>query len=531
MDETHSTSLGRDVEVAQAAGIIALGNIASRLLGVVREMVKSGLFGAGPHVDALNAALRVPTTLYDLLVGGMTSSALIPVLSDYAAPERRAELWRLLSILISVVSLILCGIVLLGELLAPQVSVLLVAGLSPPYRALATDMLRLVLPAVILLSLASILSGGLYALKQFTVPAFSVAIFNAGVVVVALIFGRRWGVHSMAAGLLVGAALQVVLQLSGLRGARLRPALDLRHPALRRILGLYLPILIGLAVDTLAVLLSYNLASRTGEGSISWMEYAATIIQFPLGLIVTAISVAILPTLSRQASANEIESFRATLAQGLRLVLTLIIPATVGLYVLASPIIAVIFEHGDFTPADTVATAQALRCALLGLLFAAIDQPLIFAFYAHKDTLTPALVGVGTTILYVAMALVPWWLGVLTLPLLVLVNSLKLTAHAATMLVLTRRRLGGMGDHRLWALTLKATGASLVMAAATGGAMRAIAAAAPPGLLGNVLIVGAAGGGGVVVYALLATAFGLEGIHLIRAAFIDGWHRLTGTER
>ena len=531
MDETHQTSSGQDVEVAQAAGIIALGNIASRLLGVVREMVKSGLFGAGPHVDALNAALRVPTTLYDLLVGGMTSSALIPVLSDYAAPERRAELWRLLSILISVISLILCGIVLLGELLAPQVSVMLVAGLSPPYQALATDMLRLVLPAVILLSLASILSGGLYALKQFTVPAFSVAIFNAGVVVVALLFGRRWGVHSMAAGLLVGAALQVVLQLSGLRGARLRPALDLRHPALRRILGLYLPILIGLAVDTLAVLLSYNLASRTGEGSISWMEYAATIIQFPLGLIVTAISVAILPTLSRQASANETESFQATLAQGLRLVLTLIIPATVGLYVLASPIIAVIFEHGDFTSADTVATAQALRCALLGLFFAAIDQPLIFAFYAHKDTLTPALVGVGTTILYVAMALVPWWLGVLTLPLLVLVNSLKLTAHAVTMLVLTRRRLGGMGDHRLWTLALKATSASLVMAAATSGAMRAISAAAPPGLLGNVLVVGAAGGAGVVVYALLAMALGLEGIHLIRAAFTDGWHRLTGTER
>ena len=531
MDETHGTSLQRDVEVTQAAGIIALGNIASRLLGLLRAMVKSGLFGAGPRVDALNAALRVPITLYDLLVGGMTNSALIPVLSDYAAPERRAELWHLLSVLISIAALVLCGFVLLGEVFAPQAVRLLVEGLSPPSQALATDLLRLLLPAVIFLSLASILSGGLYALRRFTLPAFTTAICNAGIVAVTLALGRRWGVHSMAIGWLVGTALQVALQLPGLRGHRLRFALDLRHPALRRIVRLYLPILIGLAVDTLAVLLSYNLASRIGEGSISWMEYAATIIQLPLGLVVTAISIAILPTLSRQATAEEAGPFRATLAQGLRLVLVLIIPATVGLYLLAHPIIGVIFERGDFTPADTVATAEALRCALLGLLFAAVDQPLIFAFYAHKDTLTPALVGVGTTLFYVLLALVPWWLGMLTLPLLVLANSLKLTAHAAAMLLLTRRRLGGLGNHRLWSLTLKATLASLVMAAAITGIMHALGAVVPPGLLGKLLVLGGAGGVGVAVYGLLALTLRLEEIHLIRAAFSDGLNRLTRAGR
>jgi len=531
LDEPHGTSLQRDVEVAQAAGIIALGNIASRLLGLVRVMVMSGLFGAGPHVDALNAALRVPITLYDLLIGGMTSSVLIPVLSDYAISERRTELWHLLSILISIAVLILCGVVLLGELLAPQVARLLVEGLSPPYQALTTDLLRLVLPAVIFLSLASILSGSLYALKQFTLPAFTAAIFNAGMVVVALALGRRWGVHSMAAGLLVGAALQIALQLPGLRGARLHFALDLHHPALRRIARLYLPILIGLVVDSLAVFLSYNLASRTGEGSISWMAYAATIIQFPLGLIVTAVSIAILPTLSRQASAEELGPFRATLAQALRLVLTLIIPATVGLYVLANPIISIIFEHGDFTPMDTLATAEALRYALLGLLFAAVDQPLIFAFYAHKDTLTPALVGVGATVFHVLAALVPWWLGVLTLPLLVLVNSLKLTVHAVTMLLLTRRQLGGLGDHRLWSLTLKATLASLVMAGVICGIMRVLRTGAPAGKLGELLVVCGAGGVGIAVYGLMALALRLKDIRLIHTAFSDCLDRLTRVRR
>ncbi len=529
MEEIQIPSRGK-VEVAQAAGIVALGNVTSRVLGLARVMVQSGLFGAGPHVDALNAALRVPSTLYDLLVGGMVSSALVPVLSDYAAPEQRAELWRLLSVLLSVITLMMCALVLLGEALAPQIVLLLVGGLLPSYRALAVSLLRMALPAVVFLSLSSILSGVLYALKRFTFPAFTATVFNVGVVAVALLMGRRWGVRSMVVGMLVGAALQVVLQLPGLRGVHLRLALDLRHPALRRIGVLYLPILIGLAVDTLAVFLSYNLASRIGGGSISWMEYAATIIQFPLGLVVAAVSIAILPTLSRQAGEGD-GSFLAILAQGLRLVLALIIPAAAGLYVLAHPIVALIFEHGDFTTADTVATAVALRCNLLGLLFAAVDQPLIFAFYARKDTLTPTLVGVGTTFLYVLMALSLWWAGALTLPLLVLVNSFKWTTHALAMLALTRRRMGRLGDYGLWPLVLKAALASLAMAAAAGGAMRGLALASPPGKLGELLIVGGAGGVGVAVYGVLALLLRIDEIHLLRAAFTDGLRRLTGWRR
>ena len=410
-----------DVEVAQAAGVIALGNIASRVLGLVREMVKSDLFGAGPNVDALNVAFRIPIMLYDLLAGGMISSALVPVLSDYAEPERREELWRLMSVLLGTVCGVVCLFVVAGEILAPYLTRLSAGGLSLDDLGLATTLLRLMLPGVLFLSVASVLTGALYALKRFTLPAFTAVAFNAAIVVMALLLGRRWGVRSMALGLLLGAVCQVVLQLPGLRDARLRLAFDLGHPALRRIIQLYLPILLGLVVDNLlAVLLSYNLASHIGESRISWMEYAATIIQVPLGLVVTAVSIATLPTLSRQAAADEREPFRATLVKGLRLVLSLVIPAAVGLYVLAYPIVALIFGHGDFTPDDTMATAGALQYALLGLLFAAVDQPLILAFYARKDTLTPALVGVGTTILYAIAAVVLQVTGLLNLPILVL---------------------------------------------------------------------------------------------------------------
>lgn len=521
MDEVQQPSRQQGVEVAQAAGVIALGNVASRVLGLVSEIVKSGLFGAGGDMSAWNVAFRIPSMIYDLLVGGMLSSALIPVLSDYASPERRSELWRLLSILISMAAVVLCIFILAGELLAPQVVWMLASGLSPAYQGLAVSLLRLSLPAVLFLCVASILSGALYALKRFTFPAFTAAIFNAALVLVALALGWRWGVRALAAGMLTGAALQILFQLPGLRTARLRPSLDMRHPALRRIGKLYLPIMLGLVVDYIAVSLSYRLASHINDSAISWMEYAAKIIQLPLGLVVTAVSIAILPTLSRQAAAEEIVPFRSTLTQGLRLVLVLVIPATVGLYALAHPLVALILEHGGrFTPLDTASTAQALRCALLGLLAAAIDQPLIFAFYARKDTLTPALVGVGTTVLYVALALPLQWLGILTLPLLVMVNSLKLTAHAVTMLTLTKRRLGGLGDHGLWGLALKSLGASAAMGALVHITASALAPLVPVGLGGEVLLVGMPGLTGLVAYGTLAVLLQIEEVKLLRGAFL-----------
>jgi len=531
LEETHGTTRQRDVEVAQAAGIIALGNSASRVLGLVRETVKADLFGAGGHVSALDAAMSIPNIVYELVVGGMVNSALIPVLSDYAAPERRAELWRLLSILLGIISLAVCVFVLVGELLTPQLVWLSAGGLPRSDQALAADLLRLMLPGVLFLSLASVLAGTLYALKRFTLPAFTAAAFNAAMVIVALALGRRWGVHSMAVGLLVGSLLQVILQLPGLRDARLRLVFDLRHPALRHIGRLYVPILFGLAVDKLAELLSYRLASHTGDASISWMKYSATMIQLPLGLVVTAVSIAILPTLSRQATDEQRGPFKATLAQGLRLVLALTIPATVGLWALATPIIALVFEHGDFTPADTLATVAALRFHLVGLIFAAIDQPLIFAFYARKDTWTPAMVGVATVILYAVLALAPTLFVPLTLNGLILANSLKWAAHALIMLALLQRRTGGLGGHGVWTLVLKASAASVIMGTVVHLAVVRLAPSVPAGLAGEVLLVGGSGLLGAAIYSTLATLLRIEEVRLLGQALLEWSRRLTGPVR
>ena len=461
-------AVSESVTIARAASIIALGNVASRVLGLAREAVKANLFGSTGLVSAYQAAAIVPTLLFDLLIGGMVSSALVPVFSEYAQKDRNA-LWRLASLVMTLAFVAMTALCLAVIVAAPFVARLISGGFEAHLLAETSALLNVTAIATVFIGVSAISSGLLQALKRFTLPAFTGAVFNAAIVLCALLLGTRFGIVSMAIGLLAGAILQVVFQLPGLREARLRPAWDLRHPGLRQIGRLYLPIVLGLAINQLAIVLSYNLASRASEEGIAWMQYATTLIQFPLGLVATAVSIAILPTLSRQASLDNTEgeaSFKATLARGLRLVMVLIVPAAVGLLVLARPIVALLFEHGQFAASDTDAVTRVLHFYVPGLAFAAIDLPLVFAFYARKDTFTPALVGLVCNVaIYLIAALAP---GVLLgRPLevadLAFANSVQWICHALIMLWLLKRRIGGLRGFGLRALTLKTLAGSAAM--------------------------------------------------------------------
>lgn len=491
--------------IARAATIIAFGNVASRLLGLVRDTTKSYYFGATGLVSAFNIAAKVPMWFYDLLAGGMVSSALVPVFSEYARPEKRAELWQIVSFLLTITVIGLSVFTLLGELLAPQIAVLLGGGLSEETLALTVSLLRITLPAMLFLNLAGILAGLLYALKRFALPAFNAAIFNLGIVVVTVLFARPFGVTAMAVGLLLGAILQVALLLPGLRNSRLRFLFDWQHPAVRRIARLYLPIVLGLLVDMVSRAISYRLASSTGDQSIAWMDYATTLMQFPLGLTSTAIAVAILPTLARQATDPDPrvakDDFLSTLAQGLKLVIVLIIPATVGLFLLARPIVELIFEHGDFVARDTTMVTLVLRYYLLGLVAAAIDLPLVNAFYARQDAWTPAMVGLVGVFIYLGAALAPSLFRSMRLTDLIAANAIQLIYHALIMWTLLRRRMGDLRGQRLGETVGKAAfGSALMFASAWGGLLLVQAIPWPGHFLSEVAAVVVPGSLGAIVY-------------------------------
>lgn len=501
--------------IAQAAGLIALGSISSRVLGLVREQLIAFLFGATGLVSAFGVANKVPKMIYELLVGGMLSAALVPVFSQVTEQEGRPALWALFSRVASLLAVMLAGLVLLLEVLAPQVAWLLGGGFDPELQAALARMLRIITPAVLLFGLSGVVTALLYTLHRFSYTAFAAAVFNLGIIIAAPILAGRLDAYSLAVGVLLGSMLQLLIQIPGLRDGRFRFRLDLSDPALRRILVLYLPIALGLIVSNIQVGIDQRLASSTGESSIAWMDRATTLIQLPHGMVAVAISLAVLPTLSRLSAAGDQEGFRRTLGLGIRLVLVLIVPATLGLLVLAEPITSLLFEHGKFTARDTFWTAWALRYYLAGLIFAAIDWPLNYAFYARQDTLTPALVGVLSVGVYLVVALA--LLKPLGMLGLVLADSAKHFSHATTMLILTWRRIGNMSDQRLGQTALKAllaSGAMALLIALTLGATTRFADL--DGLPGQLLDVALPAGIGILAYLALASLLRMDEISRLR---------------
>jgi putative peptidoglycan lipid II flippase len=279
-----------------------------------------------------------------------------------------------------------------------------------------------------------------------------------------------------------------------------------------------------LVISSAQVAIDRRLASSTGESSIAWMRDATTLIQLPHGLVAVAISLAVLPTLSRLSVVNDEEGFRRTLGMGLRMVLVLIVPATLALLVLARPAVALIFQHGEFTAHDTFWTAWALRYYLLGLVFAAVDWPLNYAFYARQNTLTPALVGVLSVGVYLAVALS--LIGSLGMLGLVLADSAKHFSHASTMLFLSRKTIGRASDAenagfsglaRTAGKALLAGGVMAgVMALGSSGLARLLGLWQPSALVTELITVGSIGGLGLSIYVGLASMLRLDEVDLFR---------------
>lgn len=510
-------------QIARSAGIIALGNVTSRLLGLVRDQITASLFGRSGGTDAFFVASNISQVFYDLLIQGAVSSALVPVFATYAGEKNRAHFWRLASLVINLVIVVLSLVVLVLVLLAPLVVSLAGGGFSPELRQLAITLTRVTVFAIIFLGTSAVLTALLYATQDFAFPAFCSALFNACMIVTALLFHDRLGVGSLALGMLIGAIAQVLFQLPPLLRQRMRYtfALNFRDADLRRILLLYGPVAAGFVIAGMQVFIDRNLASRTAEGSISAMQFATRLIQFPLGLVPTAIAGASLPLLAQRAA--DPPAFRQTLATGLRLIIFLILPAAAGLAVLARPIVAVIFQHGAFGPHDTELTSLALLCYLPGLPAAAIDQMLIFAFYARKNTLTPVLVGVAATGVYLLVALP------LVRPLgmvgLVLANSAQWLAHAAIMVVLTWRALGGLRNLGIMRTTWQTAIACAGMAAAAALLRLVTEQRLADRFLVNAALVAGAGACGALVFLAIAAAVHMEETGLVLSVLKRGRKR------
>lgn len=489
-----STSPGRTIAIA--AILIAVGNITSRLIGVIREAVFAATFGRGAELAAFTAAATIPTLLYDLLLSGAMSAALVPVFSRVANQPKQFA--RTVSQVMSLLVIIVGGLVIPLLLAAPFLVRTLAGGFDSELQELTTTMVRWMVFAVPSMIIAGVMTAALQAQQQFLLPAFVTSVFNIGLIVAAWLFSPLIGPVALALGMVLGALLQVAMQYQGLRTLGWQWIPDWRSPEVVEIGRLYAPVALGMFFSALGTIIDRRYASDFGEDVLPTMRYATTLIQFPLGLVAAAVSTAILPTLSRLTHKSSLPEFRQTVANALHVVMALIVPASLILWLVRIPLTAFILERNAFRPEDTLAVANTLTYYIPGMPAAAIDQILLFACYARGRTLAPNLVQGGAIIAYVLAVMIGIpWLGERA-ETLAWANSVQWIAHMLIMLVICQRMFDLRGLGLLHTLVL-----TLIAGAVTWAVMLAILALIPiaalPVLLQLMLISVLAGGTYLVV--------------------------------
>jgi putative peptidoglycan lipid II flippase len=508
--------------VARAAAVVSAATLASRVLGFLRDLLVARAFGASVATDAFFVAFRLPNLLRRLVAEGAVSSAFIPVFTEYVTTRSRADTLRMLRVVGGVMLLILGSLTLLGILAAPWIVRIMAPGFfaNPAVGELTVRMARLMFPYLIFVGLAALVMGVLNAHRHFLLPALSPVALNVGIIVGAVVFAPRLPepVMGLGLGVLLGGAGQLALQLPWLGARRLlvTPRIEFGHPAVRRILSLMAPVVVGQSATHIGMVINTIIASFLARGSVSYLYYADRLIEFPLGVFGVAIATAVLPTLSEQAARRDRQALRETLSFSLRLATFVSMPAAVGLFVLSRPIVRVLYERGHFGPAETAGTAAAVAMYALGIVGSTTAKISAQAFFALGDTRTPVKVSVGAMAFNCAVA------ATLARPLghvgLALAVAVATTVNAIVLTILLRRRLPGppvAGARRAW---LRTTAVSAGLAVLVGAAWHFWPP--PPGRLAEAIWLATVIVGSTVAYVGCHAALGAEEVRLAWGATV-----------
>ena len=521
---TPSTPTGDGL--TRSAGIAGLATMTSRVLGLVREQALAYRFGAGDRMDAFFVALRIPNLLRELFAEGAMNAAFVPVFTRRLTREGREAAWRLGTQLINTLAVVTGVIAAAGIVFAEPLTRLFASGYQdvPGKFELTVQLTRIVLPFFTLVAIAAACMGMLNSLRRFFVPALSPAAYNVCLIASTLVVVPLMPedgvdpVAAVAAAVLAGGAGQIAAQWWALRreGFRWRPALDPGDPGLRKVVGLMGPATVAGAALQVNLLVNTHLATGEGTGAVTWLTLAFRLMYLPLGVLGVSIATVTLPAVSRHAAVGDLAAVRETVSRGLRLMLAAMVPATVGLAVLATPIVRLVFEHGEFTAADTPATARALVFYAPGIVGYAAVRLTAPVFYAFGNSLAPALVSVVTVAANVGLNLV--LVRVMGYPGLALGTSLASWLNAGVLLVLLRRRLGGIDAGRLVDRLARTCLAAAVMGAAVGAAEGlAGELGAAGGLLTAALVLGGEIGLGLLVLAVVGRLLGITELDEVRA--------------
>jgi putative peptidoglycan lipid II flippase len=443
-------------KVTRRAGIVAASTLASRVLGMVRDMTIASLFSAAA-TDVFFVAFTIPNTLRRLVGEGALTISFVPVMTETLTNQGRQAARRLVQVMTGTTLLVVGLLTVLGTLAAPWLVWLYGAGLArfPGRIEAAGTMTQVMFPYLICASLLALAMGALNSVGRFFAPSFAPVLLNVAMIGCSLALAGPLAAQgidplwALAGGVLIGGLLQVAWQLPAMRqeGFLLRPQLDWNHPGLRAVLRLMGPGLLGVAVYQINIILSRTLASFLPEGSVTYLYYAFRLVELPQGLFIYALAGAMLPSLSGYAARQDFEGLRQAYRFALRTTVFITLPAAVGLGVLALPVVAVIFQRGAFDATCALQTAWALVYQAPGIVLVAGVRQTAPVFYALKDTKTPVVASVCNLLCYLMLALL------LMGPMLHAGISLAITLAAGLQLVVLtwtlRRKLGLLGLSRV----------------------------------------------------------------------------------
>ena len=512
--------------LTRSVGIVGLATMISRVLGLVRDQALAYRFGAGDRMDAFFVALRIPNLLRELFAEGAMNAAFVPVFTRRLTREGREAAWRLGAQLINALAVVTGVIAAAGIIFAEPLTRLFAAGYQdvPGKLELTVQLTRIVLPFFTLVAIAAACMGMLNSLRRFFVPALSPAAYNvcliAGTLVVVPLMPEDGmdPIAAVAAAVLAGGAGQIAAQWWALRreGFRWRPVLDPGDRGLREVVGLMGPATVAGAALQVNLFVNTRLATFEGTGAVTWLTHAFRLMYLPLGVLGVSIATVTLPAVSRHAAAGDLAAVRETVSRGLRLMLAVMVPAAVGLALLATPVVRLVLEHGEFSAADTTATARALVFYAPGIVGYAAVRLTAPVFYAFGNSLAPAGVSVATVAANVGLNLV--LVRIMGYPGLALGTTLASVLNASALLVLLHRRLGGIDGGRLADRLGRICLAAGVMGAAVAAAEgMAGDVAAEGGLLTAGLVLGGEIALGLIVLAAAARLLGIAELDEVRA--------------
>jgi putative peptidoglycan lipid II flippase len=442
--------------------------VVSRLLGLAREVILARQFGTSAELSAYVSAFRIPDLLFLVIMAGAFGSAFIPVFSGFLGDGEDESAWRLASVVLNLSG---AAVVLLSALTwvaAPWlVSVIVAPGATAEAQRITTDCMRILLLSPIFLGFGIAAKGILEGQDLFTLPALAPLVYNAATIAGALLLGPTIGVYGVAIGVVAGAVGFLLLQIPGLirSGMRYAVAIDPRTPGVGEVGRLLAPRLVGQAAFQINFIVVTNLAWRTGEQSVSALNYAWQLLMLPHGVLALSVSTVILPTLSRLWQSGDTDAFRATLGGALRPLIFLSLPSAVILFLFRVPIVQTLFQTGAFSATSTALVAAPLAFLAAGLVSYALVEALTRAFYAMHDTRTPVIAGIAIMLLNIGIGVALLdRLGYLALALAL---SASTTVEAVILVAMLRRRIGGVAPASWsWAARVIACTAITAVAAA-----------------------------------------------------------------